>query len=357
MTSEAMLDAIYEASVFPERWDYVLEKIAVFCGARGGNLIHANSAGVRAISSPSVREATQKFAREGWNENNPRVGRLLQYANHPSFVTDRDIFTADEMLALPVYRDFLTPSGADAGAATLIHGNAHDAVVITMEIFPSHHAASASVAALDRLRPHIARSVMIGSQIAGARNANLLTAFELIGLPVCLLGSGGRIIAASSHFAAHFDHLLRDGPKRLHIIDAEGDARLARELRNLEIGGAGASVAVRNSDMIGQGILHLVPAKLDARDLFSNLFSFAILVHPENRALPGTDLITALFDLTPTEAKVARGIASGKNVSELACEWRLSDETIKSHLKKVFLKTSTRRQGDLMVLLSKFSSP
>ncbi len=108
----------------------------MYVGARGGNFIHANESAVIFRTSPAIEEMTQDFARQGFTENNPRIGRLLNRAAHPGFVTDRDIFTAEEMESEPVYRDFLTPLGADAGAATLIQGSAHDAMVFTMRFFP-----------------------------------------------------------------------------------------------------------------------------------------------------------------------------------------------------------------------------
>ncbi len=196
---------------------------------------------------------------------------------------------------------------------------------------------------------------MMGGQIRAAQNDHLLRSLEQIGLPVALLAASGRVIAASADFARYFDDLLRDDPRRLRIIDAVGDARLADELIRMRLGGAGASVAVRDIDGAGRAILHLIPARRDARDLFNDVASFAILAHPENRAIPGADLISSLFDLTPAEARVARGIASGRTLAELAREWGVSDETVKSQLKRIFVKTSTRRQTDLAALVSNFS--
>jgi DNA-binding CsgD family transcriptional regulator len=354
MTSDDILDSIYEAAAFPDRWPIVLEKIAMFVGARGGNFIHSNASGVRTISSAAIEQETRRFAEEGWDRDNPRIGRLLTRAGHPGFLTDRDIFTEDEIRTLPVYRDFLTPSGGDSGAATVIQGSVHDAMVITMEVFPNPQTAFAAIPALNALRPHIARAVMIGSQIQAAQSESLLRAFERAGLSIALLGRAGQVIAATSGFARHFDELLRDGPGRLRIIDGEGDSRLGKALAGLERQGAGASVAVRDADQIGRAILHLVPARLDARDLFQNVWSFAILAHPDNHAIPGADVISALFDLTPAEARVARGIASGATLLELARQWNVSEETIKSQLKRIFVKTSTRRQSDLGMLIAGF---
>lgn len=82
--------------------------------------------------------------------------------------------------------------------------------------------------------------------------------------------------------------------------------------------------------------------------------SFAVLARPDNEALPAIDIIGALFDLTPAEARIARGIARGLSPAELARELEVTQETVRSHLKRVFSKTATNRQNELARLVSGF---
>ena len=52
-------------------------------------------------------------------------------------------------------------------------------------------------------------------------------------------------------------------------------------------------------------------------------------------------LIQTLSDLKPTEAAVARSIASGGTIEDIARVSGKSVETIRSHLKRVYSKTAT----------------
>lgn len=54
--------------------------------------------------------------------------------------------------------------------------------------------------------------------------------------------------------------------------------------------------------------------------------------------------------LTPAEARVARGIAQGLSPARIAKQLGVSPQTIRSQLKRVFVKTSTNRQTELSLL-------
>ena len=88
--------------------------------------------------------------------------------------------------------------------------------------------------------------------------------------------------------------------------------------------------------------------------MFSRVQFFALLSRPDNHALPAVDIIAALFDLTPAEARIARGIAQGLSLEDLAVQLGVSVATVRSHLKRAFVKTSTSRQAELAALLSRF---
>lgn len=65
------------------------------------------------------------------------------------------------------------------------------------------------------------------------------------------------------------------------------------------------------------------------------------------------DLLKTLFDLTDAEATVAAKLVSGQSLSDIAVTSGRSRETIKYHLNNIFRKTGTRRQGELVSLLSR----
>jgi DNA-binding CsgD family transcriptional regulator len=65
---------------------------------------------------------------------------------------------------------------------------------------------------------------------------------------------------------------------------------------------------------------------------------------------PSVALLQSLFDLTPAEARVARGLASGATVNELACAARVSRNTVRSQLRGILEKTGCHRQSEAVSL-------
>jgi DNA-binding CsgD family transcriptional regulator len=301
-----------------------------------------------------VAQIAREFEEAGWNAQNSRVDRLLARANHPGFLTDADLHTAEELASLPIYTEFLIPRRAEAGAATAITGADHDSIVIAFESFTDHGAARKAVPFLDRLRPHFARAAVLSSRVQHERAETLLEAFNTIATPVGLLDGRGKLLAASDAFALLLDDLVVDGVFRLRLIDKEADNHLADLLQTASLRHRGASIALRNGQKAGAAALHLVPARRQARDLFSKVAYFAVIARPDNASLPSADLLSALFDLTPAEARVTRGIARGGTTADLMRELNVTQETIKSHLKKIFAKTATNRQSDLALLIAGF---
>jgi DNA-binding CsgD family transcriptional regulator len=67
--------------------------------------------------------------------------------------------------------------------------------------------------------------------------------------------------------------------------------------------------------------------------------------------------LQAAFGLTPAEADVAIAVGRGQTVKATAAARRVSRETIRTHLKRVFSKTSTGRQTELALLLASIRTP
>lgn len=354
--ADDLIGAIYEAGAIPERWAETLERIALTINAVGANLITSSPSKVALLSTPGIADVTREFAEKGWNEHNTRVTRLLERTEFPGFLTDLDLHTREEIRTLPMYSDFLTPRGADAGAATFIAGAAGDGIVLAFEGFPDHDAAQGATVLLNRLRPHLARAAVLSNRIEQARVSSVIDALNDISMPLAVLDRGGRVILSTNQFFTAAHDLLLDMPSRLRISDEVADARLVDALALVIERGEGTSIALRNRKTGGAAVLQLVPARQNGRDLFGNVAAYALLASPGNALLPSVDIITALFDLTPAEAQVARSIADGKSISTLAAELGVSRETVRTHLKKAFMKTSTRRQSELGALLSKFST-
>jgi DNA-binding CsgD family transcriptional regulator len=67
---------------------------------------------------------------------------------------------------------------------------------------------------------------------------------------------------------------------------------------------------------------------------------------------PSAELVQSLFDLTPAEARVARGLSAGETLEEIASTGGVSRNTIRTQLRGALEKTGCRRQVEVVALLS-----
>jgi len=58
-----------------------------------------------------------------------------------------------------------------------------------------------------------------------------------------------------------------------------------------------------------------------------------------------------LYGLTPTESRLADLLVEGLDVRDAAGRLRITLETTRFHLKRIFAKTGTRRQTELLRLM------
>lgn len=65
----------------------------------------------------------------------------------------------------------------------------------------------------------------------------------------------------------------------------------------------------------------------------------------------GAETLRHLFGLTRTEAAVAEALTEGQELAEIAASLAIGMGTVRSHLKKIFSKTYTSKQAELVALL------
>lgn len=79
--------------------------------------------------------------------------------------------------------------------------------------------------------------------------------------------------------------------------------------------------------------------------------ALVVIFDPERRQTTQEYILERLYDLTATEATLASQLADGKTLTELALDNAISRETLRSQLKRVFQKTHTKRQSELVKLV------
>lgn len=354
---EEIIGRIYEAALVPGQWKEALDHLAALAECSGGLLVSARDhIANRTMLTDNVAELHEIATRDGWWTRNTRGQRLLTLPQN-SFHSDADHFSLEDMAREPVYRDLLWPLGWGFATATHVTIPNGDSLILSLErARKDGPVPRRAVARLTELRPHIARSALLASRLAfeSVRSAN--EAFGKTGLPSAAINIHGRVVDSNDLFGVRFGETGSHG-ERLRLSSPESNRVLEECLSALKSGeGAAAlasrSIALPRTETTPPAVLHLVPVKGFARDIFATAAYFIILTPLDITRLAPTDLIQALFDLTAMEARVARTLAAGSNIGSAAASFGISRETVRAHLKSIFAKTGLSRQSDLAAAIS-----
>ncbi len=211
------------------------------------------------------------------------------------------------------------------------------------------------------LMPHLRQSLRLSRQQAAATH-NLhgaALAAETRALPFLLLDTEGRVC----HLSPGAERLLREGG--LDISDGRPQLpglrlqrRYQRELRRILLSGRqtkGVEFAFtipREGRLPLDCLLTPVHPAANTLSLWPCPCYAALYLHDREQNLHvDPTLLTHLFDLTDSEARVAADIATGLEPAHIAKRLNRSPHTVRSQLKAIFSKTDCNRQSQLAALV------
>jgi len=216
----------------------------------------------------------------------------------------------------------------------------------------------AVVQKLDELRPHLARSALMSARLQLERARIASETLAALGLPALVLNEQGKVLAANSLIEALTSYVQWRAQDRVSLKDRAADNLLRDAIAAIDAaGGAGVrSFPVRDAGADAMMVAHVIPIRLSARDIFVRCAAALVLTPVTLPQAPPVELVQSLFDLTPAEARVARGLAAGKTVEDIATDGGISTNTIRTHVRGVLEKTGCNRQVDIVALLTAISA-
>lgn len=352
-TDAELIDRIYESSVTPELWPGVLDEISAMIEAEGGLLFSARKT-LNWTASETVREVFAEYVNDGWFTRCSRRICIMNAAE-PGFFTEQDFWTEEQMGADPIYRDFFRPRGLGWSAGTGLRIPSGDNIVFSIERALERGPIEAEhLERLDALRPHLARSALISARLGLQRAEGATDALTALRLPALVLDDAGRVVEANDLIQAMGDRIGFAAGNKLTLPDRAANERLSERLAMLGSHGGDLSCSLPLRDDLGEpvGVLHIVPVKRAAHDIFGRGFALLVLTPIGTDKSPSADMMRSLFDLTRSEARVARGLAAGRTAEEIAAEGDVALTTVRSQIRRVLEKTGCARQAEVTALLA-----
>lgn len=355
MDAQLFIDDIYECAFVPGRWEHVLTRLADYAGGVGGFLMSFDPAVgiVSGVCSPQFQEPLRAYIGGGVIKGDSRASRMWA-ANYGGFLSEADVFGPGELEADETFKAFYKPRGIGRAMITALFPPLGDTLFLGVErSYEDGPTRPADVQRMNELRPHLARAALISQRFQQAQARAAAEALGLIGLPALVFGRGGRVLAANEQIQQLTDRIHWLAADRIVFIDLSADRMLRQAMARLDRDdmSAPASFALRGVDAQAAMVAHLVPVRGSARDILVRCTGVLVLMPIARPDAPPVELIQSLFDLTPSEARVARGLTTGSTLEEIADANGLSRNTIRSQLRGALEKTGSRRQAELVALL------
>lgn len=349
-----LIDRIYECSFVSELWPEVLDELAHLADASGGLLFAVRDKVLNWTSSSTLNGVFQTYVSDGWFSRCTRRVCLFSQ-NQPTFLVEHDFWTPDQLDANPIYRDFFRPRGLGWSAGTGLMMPTGDNIVFSVErAFDRGPIEKDLVHTLNELRPHLARAALIAARLGlrSAQGANQTLA--AMGLPALVMDESGVVIEANTLMEELSDHVQWRALNHIALKDACANELLWSALPALDKHSENAvnSFPLRGPDGRAAMVAHCIPIRRSAHDIFGRSYALLIITPVTARKAPPVELLRSLFDLTPSEARVARSLATGDSLDDIAASGGVTRNTVRSQLRQVLEKVGCTRQAEVTALLS-----
>lgn len=194
--------------------------------------------------------------------------------------------------------------------------------------------------------------------LAGFSGAGAERALNLIALGVVLLDERGKLVHSNS--AAHemaaesdFVHFCADAVRSLDPLSDRALQRAICEARTAAMDGKEKIAGVMLQREQDAGAVSVLTCALPREGVHKAGHPAIVLFlsAPDRQKRVSETLLMDLFDLTPTEARVAGALANSSRSADVAAELGVSNTTIAFHMRNLFQKTGTNRRADLIALI------
>jgi DNA-binding NarL/FixJ family response regulator len=359
---------IYDAALDSAHWPEVLEKIAHYAGAQACLLVAKNRGGKAGgvcrhygIEGRDLDLYSQSFCDIDPLAQLPGL-ELGRIANLSELVAGEAIRESE------FYRGWLRPQGFVDAVGARLEMTATSCAYFWLLCADARGPVDADMRrCMEDIVPHIQRAVLVARTV-GHRQAEAATLSDVLdGLSaaIFLVDAESRIVranAAARTFQRSGD-LLRTARDRLTLCDGEADQALrdilsatAADEAALDGKGFALPLTCRNGERYVAQVLSLAAAEALPGDASAAVAAVFIRKAEMDAASP-VDVIGKAYNLTPTELRVLLAIVDVGGVPEVAQNLGVADTTVKTHLSRLFEKTGTCRQADLVKLVAGFSSP
>lgn len=365
-----LIGDVYDAALDRSLWPVAMERAAAFVGGFGAALFSKDAAGMLGDVQVDVgidQDFKQLYFDKYVALDPATTTQFFADVGEPCGITD--VMPYDEFMKTQFYQEWVRPQGMVDFATAVLDKSATSAAMFG--VFRHQRDGLVDDEARRRMRlivPHIRRAVLISRmfELQATQFASLADALDGFSAGICMVDAQGRVVHANA--AAHT--MIAEGCA-VQVVNGRlgtGDAGTDQMLRAVfaaayegddAVGISGISVPLAGKD--GERYVgHILPLTSGARRRAGIAYAATAALFFRKAALETLappEVIGKAFNLTPTELRVLLAAVEVGGVSKVAAALGVSDSTVKTHLGRLFEKTGTARQADLVKLVAAYATP
>lgn len=351
-----LVDRIYEAAFLPELWPGVLQSLSdVSNSAAGSFSLMMDGVAARFVATDLMRPVFEEIESKREWKHSDVVQMLFSLPPPAAFIYDADYFPPDVLAANHVRTDRTRPLGIGGEVGSFIRIPTGEVILFAMERWLDNDRPSREeLAVLNRMRPHLARAGLIGARLRLERAQAMTSTLQQLGLPAAVMTAMGHVLATNPLLEASPDLFIPTARDGIAIADPNANGLLQAAIGVLSRGAASevSSIAVAAREDRSACVVHVLPLCGSSRDIFGR-GDILIAATPiqQDQTAPSDSLLAALFDLSPAEAKLAAALSSGAPLKDAALASGITIKSARTYLDRIFSKTGTHRQTELLSLL------
>jgi len=345
-----------------------LGTLATAVGGAGAALVRTNPqtmASTAVACSPGLEPVVASYDSR-LDAANPMFRLALRADALGSAIFDDDLVSRRDLHRGTYYNDFLRPAGLENTVGLFLQAESSSVLNISICRLRAH----GSFRARDRrllheLMPHLQRTFRLREHMGSVQSLSNAAWYLLDTVPwgVIVFDSRARCIhsnAAADVFMSRHDGLFwRHGmlacvrPSDTSALRAALDRGMQQSTHLPNIRCDSLIHVARTSGPLGY-LVRVISVPPNAHAMSEHRPALIVTVTDPCR---GADLSThhlqQAFGLTPAEARIAIDIVNGSSLKECSTAQHCSINTTKTLLNRVFAKTATRRQSELVGLLQR----
>ncbi len=360
----SVIEDIYDSTFDQALWPDALQRIVDHTGARSAGLLARRPTGEIFVGHHSVG-VSPHFVQTYLDE----YGKLapmksINLLDVGQISTTADWISLEEFRQGVFYQEWARPQRLEDGIDVLLNKSADGFSYFSL--MRSELVDDELRSTIARLAPHLRRTALIGQMLHEKTRIAAPIEQLLDGLKAAmfLLDGIGRITHANAGGRDILER--RDFLRAEHGWLVAADPKLNRILLNAvaaSVLGAGAtrseSIALPFIAHDGERFVgHFLPITAGRRRKTGAAFEATAMLFVNSTSLDGpaaADIIKKVFKLTPAELRVLLTVVELGGVPDIARNLNIAESTVKTHLGRIFAKTDTKRQAELVKLIAAFS--